>query len=484
MSSLVLPEPDTAVLIKRNPLLKGLKKAVPNLEIISDEDGRRAFETDALTAYKMMPMAVVLPVNTDQVSGILSYCNQHNIKVVPRGAGTSLCGGALPCEDSIVVGLSRMNRVLDVDFPNRTATVQTGITNLGISNAVEANRFFYAPDPSSQLACTLGGNIAMNSGGAHCLKYGVTTNNILGLKVVLIDGEVVEIGGGYLDQPGYDLIGLFVGSEGQFGIVTEATVRILKSPEAARPMLMGFQSSEDAGDCVAAIIASGIIPVALEFMDKPAIHVCENFANAGYPLDVEALLIVEVEGAESEIDRLLDQISTIAQDFNPSVIRISQSPEESLAIWKGRKSAFGAMGQISDYYCMDGTIPTNKLSDVLSEIARICARHNLKVANIFHAGDGNLHPLVLYDANDADEVQRAEEAGAEILKHCVRVGGCLTGEHGVGVEKRDIMYEQFSTVDMEQQTRIKSAFDPNWLLNPGKVFPLDETPHSLADRDS
>ncbi|MGI9383134.1 MAG: FAD-linked oxidase C-terminal domain-containing protein [Methyloligellaceae bacterium] len=476
MSSLALPDPDEGIIARRADIVQALEALVPAGSVISDEDGRRAFDTDALTAYRRMPLAVVLPTSTDEVSRVLRYCHDNDIKVIARGAGTSLAGGALPLEDAVVLGVSKMNRVLDVDFENRTARVETGITNIAISSAVAAQGFFYAPDPSSQLACTLAGNIGMNSGGAHCLKYGVTTNNVLGVKMVMMDGEIVEIGGGALDSPGYDLLALINGSEGQFGIVTEATVRILKAAEGARPMLMGFVSSEAAGACVSAIIGSGIIPVAIEFMDRPAIHVCEDFAKAGYPLDVEALLIIEVEGSEDEIETLLGRITDIAEAFVPEVVRISQSAEESAAIWKGRKSAFGAMGQISDYYCMDGTIPLGRLSEVLVEISNICKRHGLRVANIFHAGDGNLHPLILYNANDPEEVEKAEQCGAEVLKLCVEVGGCLTGEHGVGIEKRDLMTVQFSETDLAMQMRVKSVFDPKWLLNPAKVFPLEGRP--------
>jgi glycolate oxidase len=356
---------------------------------------------------------------------------------------------------------------------NRVARVQVGVTNLGISDAVQARGFFYAPDPSSQLACTLAGNIGMNSGGAHCLKYGVTTNNVLGVKMVLMDGEVIEIGGAHLDAPGYDLMGLVIGSEGQLGIATEATVRILRAAEGARPMLLGFDTSEAAGQCVSAIIAAGIVPVAIEFMDRPAIHVCEAFAKAGYPLDVEALLIIEVEGSDEEIVDLLGVITAIAKPFFPKALRISQSAEQSAAIWKGRKAAFGAIGRISDYYCMDGVIPLGKLGEVLVAISHICDKHNLRVANIFHAGDGNLHPLVLFDANDAAQADRAEQAGHEILELCVASGGCLTGEHGVGIEKRDLMRVQFTETDLVVQMRIKTVFDPKWLLNPAKVFPLE-----------
>jgi glycolate oxidase len=471
--ALTLPEPDYAVMRQREAIVADLRRLVDPAAIIADEEGRRAYETDALTAYRRVPLAVTLPTSTEDVSRLLRYCHANAIKVVARGAGTSLSGGALPAEDAVVVTVSRMNRMLDIDTMNRTARVEVGITNLGISEAVKAQGFFYAPDPSSQLACTLAGNIGMNSGGAHCLKYGVTTNNVLGLKMVLMDGEVIDIGGAHLEAAGYDLMGLIIGSEGQVGIVTEATVRILRSPEGARPMLLGFGSSETAGQCVSAIIGAGIIPVAIEFMDKPAVHVCEAFAKAGYPTEAEALLIIEVEGSNEEIADLLNIIGNIANRFAPSVLRISQSEEQSAAIWKGRKSAFGAIGRISDYYCMDGTIPLGKLGEVLVAISQICDKHGLKVANIFHAGDGNLHPLVLYDANDEAQAERAEKAGEEILKLCVAVGGCLTGEHGVGIEKRDLMRVQFTDTDLTVQMRIKTVFDPKWLLNSAKVFPLD-----------
>jgi glycolate oxidase len=473
MSAIEMPVPDARIVARRDQIVRQLGALIGHTAVIGDEDGRRAFETDGLTAYRRMPLAVVLPESTEDVARVLRFCRDGGIKVVARGAGTSLCGGALPAEDAIVVGVSRMNKVIEVDYRGRTARVQTGITNLAISAAVGSQGFFYAPDPSSQLACTLAGNLAMNSGGAHCLKYGVTTNNVLGLKMVTMDGEIIEIGGAYLDSGGYDLLGLCIGSEGQFGIVTEATVRILHAAEGARPMMLGFASSEAAGACVSAIIASGIIPVAIEYMDKPAIEVCEAFAKAGYPLDVEALLIIEVEGSDAEIATLLDRIVEIAKPFEPRTQRVSQSAEESARIWKGRKAAFGAIGRISEYYCMDGTIPLGQLPLVLRRIGEICSHHKLRVANIFHAGDGNLHPLILYNANDPEDGLRAERAGAEILKLCVEVGGCLTGEHGVGIEKRDLMCVQFSPSDLALQMQIKTVFDPDWLLNPAKVFPLD-----------
>jgi glycolate oxidase len=480
MSGIDLVAPDPEILARRDKLLAALRKLLPARAVVTDETGRRAFETDALTAYKCMPLAVVLPSSTDEVSAILRFCHLMKVRVVPRGAGTSLSGGALPSEDAIVLCLSRMNRVLETNFESRYVRVETGITNLGVSNAVAPMKFFYAPDPSSQLACTIGGNVAMNSGGAHCLKYGVTVNNVLGLKMVMMNGDVVEFGGPLLDPAGYDFLSLIVGSEGQFGVVTEATLRILRQAEGARPVMIGFASSEAAGACVAAIIGRGIVPVAIEFMDKPAIKVCEEFAHAGYPLDARALLIIEVEGSPEEVATLLAQIEEIAAEFGPTSLKVSQSAEESAAIWKGRKAAFGAIGRISDYYCMDGVIPLGSLPKALAGIADICHELQLNVANIFHAGDGNLHPLILYNANDPDEKQRAELCGERILKLCVALGGCLTGEHGVGIEKRELMNVQFNDVDLAQQMRIKSVFDPDWLLNRGKVFPLKAQEAYLA----
>ncbi|MCB1503291.1 MAG: FAD-binding protein, partial [Bauldia sp.] len=388
MNAIAMPPVDAGVIARRDEIIAALRAAIGDEHVIVSEDERRAYETDALTAYRAVPLAVVLPGSTEEVAAVLKVLSAAKVKVVARGAGTSLSGGALPSPDSVVVGLARLNRILAIDYDNRVARVETGVTNINITNAVSHKGFFYAPDPSSQLACTIGGNIAMNSGGAHCLKYGVTTNNILGLKMVLLDGTVLELGGAHLDAPGYDLLGLVIGSEGQLGVVTEATVRILRAAEGARPMLMGFASAEEAGGCVAAIIGSGIIPVALEYMDRPAIKVCEAFAHAGYPLDVEALLIIEVEGSEAEIADLIARITAIAAAFNPTTTRVSRSEAESAAIWKGRKSAFGAMGRVADYICMDGVIPTGRLPEVLRRVADICAGHGLQVANIFHAGDG------------------------------------------------------------------------------------------------
>jgi glycolate oxidase len=467
------PEPKADVLARRDQIVAGLRALLPESGVIADTLRLRPYETDGLSAYRQPPLAVVLPETTEQVAAILRLCHAEGVRVIPRGAGTSLSGGALPLADAVVVGMMRMNRILSIDYADRAAVVQAGVTNIGITQAVQENGFFYAPDPSSQLACMIGGNVNMNSGGAHCLKYGVTANNLLGLRMVTIEGEIIDIGGAHLDAAGYDWLGLLTGSEGQLGIFTEFTVRILRGPEGARAMLAAFRSNEVAGQCVDAIISSGIIPVALEFMDRPAIHACEAFAHAGYPLDAEAMLIIEVEGSVAEQDWLLDRIKEICDRFDPISLRVSHSPEESAAIWKGRKGAFGAIGRISpDYLCMDGTIPTSRLPEVLRRISEMSEACGLKVANIFHAGDGNLHPLIMFDANDPDSFHRAETFGADILKLCVEVGGCLTGEHGVGVEKRDLMSVQFNPVELDQMRRIKSAFDPGWLLNPSKVFPL------------
>ena len=482
MSFIAMPKPDPEIIARRAEIAAGLRAIVGDEGLIVSEDERRAYETDALTAYRAMPLAVVLPATTGEVSAVLKFLNAQKVPVVARGAGTSLAGGALPSEDAVVLGVSRMSAVLEMNFADRVAVLQSGITNIAISQAVAHEQFFYAPDPSSQLACTIAGNIAMNSGGAHCLKYGVTTNNLLGVKMVMMDGTVLDIGGAALDAGGYDLLGLVCGSEGQLGIVTEATVRILRQAEGARPVLLGFDSAEAAGACVSDIIGHGIVPVAIEYMDRPAIKVCESFAHAGYPLDVEALLIVEVEGSEDEIEAMLARIVEIAGSHGTRTPRIARTEAESLAIWKGRKSAFGAMGRISDYMCMDGTIPTGRLPEVLVKIDAICKGHGLSVANIFHAGDGNLHPLILYNVNDPAELEKAEKAGADILKLCVEVGGCLTGEHGVGIEKRDLMLDQFNETDLHQQQRLKTLFDPRWLLNPAKVFPM-EASHSRRHRN-
>ena len=467
-----MPTPDAAVIARRAEIAAALRRIVPGEGVIVSEDERRVYESDGLTAYRQPPLLAVLPSTTEQVAQVLRYCHEHGVKVVPRGAGTSLSGGALPLADGIILGLAKFNRILDVDFANRCAVVQPGVTNLGITHAVQHAGFFYAPDPSSQIACTIGGNVAENSGGVHCLKYGLTTNNVLGIEMVLINGEVVRLGGKHLDAEGYDLLGVMTGSEGLLGVVTEVTVRILKKPATARALLVGFPSNESAGNCVAQIIGAGIIPGGMEMMDKPAIHAAEDFVHVGYPLDVEALLIVELDGPAAEVDHLIQRVEQIARANQSVSLRVSSSEEERLAFWAGRKAAFPAVGRISpDYYCVDGTIPRKRLPDVLTHMRTLSEKHGLRVANVFHAGDGNLHPLILYDANNAGELERAEEFGADILRFCVEVGGVLTGEHGVGVEKRDLMPTMFNEIDLNQQQRLKCAFDPEGLLNPGKVFP-------------
>jgi glycolate oxidase len=476
-----MPIPNPAILACKDRVVARLLQVLPADAVISDESETRAYECDALTAYRCAPMVAVLPASTREVSDVLRICHEEGVPVVPRGSGTSLAGGALPTADCVILGVARMNDVIETDYANRIIRVQTGRTNLSVTGAVEEDGFFYAPDPSSQLACAIAGNIAMNSGGAHCLKYGVTTNNLMGVTLVQMDGTVVEIGGGYLDAGGLDLLGVICGSEGQLGVVTEATLRILHKPEGARPVLMGFDDNEVAGACVSDIIKAGVLPVAIEFMDRPCIEATEAFAGAGYP-DCEALLIVEVEGSEAEIDDQLLRIMEIARRHNPVELRESKSPEESARIWLGRKSAFGAMGQINDYMCLDGTIPVSSLPFVLRRIGEMSAEYGLRVGNVFHAGDGNMHPLILFDANKPGDLELCEAFGADVLKLCVEAGGCLTGEHGVGIEKRELMHVQYNKDDLEAQMAVKDVFDPQWLLNPAKVFPLDasETRRAIA----
>src|SRR5215469_1387625 len=474
-----MPTPDAGVIARRTEIATALRHIVAPQAVIETEPERRAYESDGLTAYRQPPLVAVLPSTTAEVAAVLRYCKQQGLKVVPRGAGTSLSGGALPLADGVLLGMAKFNRVLEIDYENRCAVVQPGVTNLGISQAVEAAGFYYAPDPSSQIACTIGGNVAENSGGVHCLKYGLTTNNLLGIELVTIDGEVIRLGGKHLDAEGYDLLGVMTGSEGLLAVVTEVTVRILKKPTTARAVLIGFARAEDAGNCVAAIIGAGIIPGGMEMMDRPAIHAAEAYAQVGYPLDVEALLIVELDGPAPEVDHLLTIVERLAKENRAVSLKVSRNEAERLGFWAGRKAAFPAVGRISpDYYCMDGTIPRGRLSEVLREISRLSNHHGLRVANVFHAGDGNLHPLILYDANQPGEIERAEAFGADILRACVELGGVLTGEHGVGIEKRDLMGEMFSEIDLKAQQRLKCAFDAEGLLNPGKVFP---TLHRCAE---
>ncbi len=476
-----MPIPDARIISRKDEIVARLRHVLPYEAVIADGYEVKAYECDALSAYRCPPLCAVLPANTQEVSQVLKICHDIGVPVVPRGSGTSLAGGALPTADSVILGVGRMNDVLETDYDNRFIRVQSGRTNLSVTGAVEDEGFFYAPDPSSQLACAIAGNIAMNSGGAHCLKYGVTTNNLLGVTMVLMNGDIIEIGGAHLDAGGYDLLGLVCGSEGQLGVVTEATLRILHKPEGARPVLIGFDSNEVAGACVSDIIKAGVLPVAIEFMDRPCIEATEAFASPGYP-ECEALLIVEVEGSDTEIDAQLAVIKSIARSHNPVELRESQSEEESAKIWLGRKSAFGAMGQINDYMCLDGTIPVSELPYVLRRIGELSKQYGLGVGNVFHAGDGNMHPLILYDANKDGDLEIAEAFGADVLKLCVEVGGCLTGEHGVGIEKRDLMTTQFEPADLEIQMAVKDVFDPHWLLNPAKVFPLDSSAQRRAGK--
>jgi glycolate oxidase len=474
-----MPAPDPKTLARRGEIARALAEIVPGEGVITDAEALRAYESDGLTAYRQAPLLVALPQTTEQVSRILKWCGENQVRIVPRGAGTSLSGGALPLEDGIVLGMARFNRILEIDYNNRCCVVQPGVTNLGITRAVEDAGFYYAPDPSSQIACSIGGNVAENSGGVHCLKYGLTTNNVLGVELVLMTGEVVRLGGKHLDAGGYDLLGVIVGSEGLLAVVTEVTVRILPKPATARALLLGFGAVEAAGRCVAEIIGAGIIPAGMEMMDRPAIHAAETFVQVGYPLDVEALLIVELDGPEAECSHLLEEVLAIAGACGATTARTSSSEDERLAFWAGRKAAFPAVGRISpDYYCMDGTIPRGRLVEVLARMKGLSEQYGLGVANVFHAGDGNLHPLILYDANQPGQLERAEAFGADILRLCVEVGGVLTGEHGVGVEKRDLMPEMFNAVDLAHQQRLKCVFDPDLLLNPGKVFP---TLHRCAE---
>ena len=477
--SLKMPAPDQDMIARRAEIAAALRAIVPGEGVIEDPDGLRPYESDGLTAYRQPPLLVVLPETTQQVSRILAWCHAQGVKVVPRGSGTSLSGGALPLADAVLLGLGKFKRVIDIDYEDRIAIVQPGVTNLAITQAVEDRGFYYAPDPSSQIACSIGGNVAENSGGVHCLKYGLTTNNVLGVELVLMDGEIVRLGGRQLDPAGLDLLGVVVGSEGLLGVVTEVTVRILPKPQTARALLIGFSTVEGAGQCVADVIAEGIIPAGMEMMDKPAIHAAEAFVQVGYPLDVEALLIVELDGPSAECDHLIGEVERIANENGAVSCRISQDESERMAFWAGRKAAFPAVGRLApDYYCMDGTIPRRRLPEVLQRMRQLSDHYGLGVANVFHAGDGNLHPLILYDANKEGELDRAEAFGNDILRLCVEVGGVLTGEHGVGVEKRDLMPEMYSEIDLAHQQRVKCAFDPDLLLNPGKVFP---TLHRCAE---
>ena len=473
MTNLIMPRIDKKTILKKKIIVKNLKKFLKSENVLDHADELRPFETDGLSAYKQKPLIVVFPENTEQVSKILKYCSDEKIKVVPRGAGTGLSGGALPLADCVLLSLGKFNKILEIDYKNRCVVTQPGVTNLSITQSVQDNNFYYAPDPSSQIACSIGGNVAENSGGVHSLKYGTTTNNILGAEVVFMDGSICKLGGKTFDSEGYDILGLITGSEGLLCVITEVTVKILKNPESVKAALIGFPTIEDGGKCVSDIISSGIIPAGMEMMDKELIHATDNFVKAGYPRNAEAMLIVELDGTKNDVLELMERVNKIAKKNKASSIKISKNDKERLKFWAGRKAAFPACGDMApDYYCMDGTIPRGKLAEVLKEIKKLSKKYNLRVANAFHAGDGNLHPLIMYDSNNKNELAKTEKFGAEILKYCVKVGGVLTGEHGVGIEKRELMCEMFNNNDIQQQIKIKKALDVNSLLNPGKVYPI------------
>jgi glycolate oxidase len=466
-----LAEPDPSVLARRDKIVAALTKLVPD-GTVSQPAGLAAYDGDALTAYRQKPLVCVLPQSKAQVSAVLRFAAKEGIAIVPRGAGTSLSGGALPRADAILVGLARMNRILEVDFDNACVVTEPGVTNLAVTRAVESQGFFYAPDPSSQVACTVGGNVAENSGGIHCLKYGLTTHNLLGVELVLPDGESVRLGGKAPGASGLDVLGVVAGSEGLLGIVVEATLRILRKPPVTRTLLAAFDCVPSAGSCVAEIIAGGIVPAAMEFMDRRCIAAVEDYCAPGYPRDADAILIIEVDGVAQEAADALDRIRDIARNAGATAIHEAKDEFERAKLWAGRKAAFPAMGRLApDMLCMDGTIPRRALPKVLARMAEMSEEYGLGFCNVFHAGDGNLHPLIIFDVMKPGELERAEAFGAEILRLCVEVGGVLTGEHGVGVEKRDLMPVMFSDIDLAQQQRLKCAFDPAGLFNPGKVFP-------------
>ena len=459
--------------------ITALKTALPPQSLLIEPEALRPYECDGLSAYRQVPLAVCLPETLEQAQAVLRACRQHNVPVVARGAGTGLSGGALPLANGVILSLARFNRILEIDAENRLARVQPGVRNLAISEAVAHLGLYYAPDPSSQIACSIGGNVAENSGGVHCLKYGLTVHNVLALKVLTIDGELLDIGLQGLDSPGYDLLALMTGSEGLLGIVVEVTVKLLVKPERAQVVLAAFDSVETAGAAVAKIIGAGILPAGLEMMDNLSIRAAEDFVHAGYPVDAAAILLCELDGSNAEVSEQILALRAVLLDAGATEVRTAEDEAQRLKFWAGRKGAFPAVGRISpDYYCMDGTIPRQHLARVLGRIGELSTQYGLRVANVFHAGDGNLHPLILFDANQPDELHRAEAFGTDILKLCVEVGGTVTGEHGIGVEKLDAACSQFTPEELSQFHAIKAAFDPAGLLNPGKAVP---TLHRCAE---
>lgn len=458
------------------PLLRALREMLGADSVLTEEEELAPFECDGLSVYRRLPMAVVLPTRVEEIREILRLCSLHDVPVVARGAGTGLSGGALPLSNGVLLSLSRFDRILRIDPENRMATVQPGVRNLAISEAAAPYGLYYAPDPSSQIACTIGGNVAENSGGVHCLKYGLTVHNLLEIRIVTMEGELLTLG---IDAPGYDLLALVTGSEGLLGVVVEVTVKLLPKPERAQVVLAAFAEVEHAAEAVGAVISAGIIPAGLEMMDNLAIRAAEDFVHAGYPVDAEAILLCELDGTNAEVSEQVMKVREVLQHAGATEVRTARDEEERRMFWKGRKSAFPAVGRISpDYYCMDGTIPRRHLPEVLKRMAGLSVKYALRVANVFHAGDGNLHPLILFDAEKEGELERAEAFGQEILALCVEVGGTVTGEHGVGMEKLDAMCIQFKPAELDQFHAIKSAFDPRKLLNPGKAVP---TLHRCAE---
>lgn len=481
---IMMPQVDRAILAHRDVILRDLRRLVGADHVIDEESGRRVFETDAWTEQPQMPLAVVMPASTAEVSKVLAFALKNRIKVVPRGAGTSTSGASVPSEDAIVICLSRMNEILDIDFPGRFVKVQAGVSSDAINRAVKSHGYSYMPDPASGFASTIAGNLATDAGGARALKYGMSSHHVLGMTLVLMDGEIIELGGRHLDAPGYDIAGLITGSEGQLGIITEAHLRIIRSPEAARPVLLSFGSVQGAGQCVAAILKAGVLPRAIEFMDRTAIEACEAFAHAGYPTDVEALLIVEVEGSPAEISSLQSRIVEATRVYGPSIVRVGQTEEQSAAIWKGRNNVLSAIAKSGDSVWLDATVPLGRLAEVLEGASAVCKSQNMRSASIYRAGDGCLRPILMFDAADKGARKRAAVAAEQILRLCIDVGGTLSGEGGIGLQKRDLMTLQFSDGDLAIQMRLKSAFDPDWLLNTAKMFPLEGRPAVLRDLDS
>ncbi len=470
---------DSAQVVDKDALVAALRQVLPPEAVLYEEEDLRPYECDGLSAYRRLPLVAVLPDTVEQVQEVMRLCRAREVPVVARGAGTGLSGGALPLENGVLLSLAKFNRILEIDTANRMARVQPGVRNLAISQASAPHRLYYAPDPSSQIACSIGGNVAENSGGVHCLKYGLTVHNILKLKVVTMDGELVTIGADGLDSPGYDLLALMTGSEGMLGVIVEIAVKLLPEPESAQVALAAFDDIEKAGNAVAAIIGAGLVPAGLELMDNPSIRAVEDFVHAGYPTDAEAILLCELDGTAEEVAAQMARVDEVLRGCGATEIRHAHDDKERDVFWSGRKAAFPAVGRISpDYYCMDGTIPRRRLGEVLTKTAALSREYGLRVANVFHAGDGNLHPLILYDANKPGELERTEELGGKILELCIEVGGTITGEHGVGVEKINQMCIQFSEAELRQFHAVKAAFDPQGLLNPGKAVP---TLHRCAE---